>query len=56
MKQFKIAVGDEAALDEMSTHLTAARILIQQPSDNNTPKTFIKEMQHQRMINTPSRM
>ena len=37
VKQFKIAVGDEAALDEMSTHLTAARILIQQPSDNNTP-------------------
>ena len=30
-------MGDEAALDEMSTHLTAARILIQQPSDNNTP-------------------
>ena len=37
VKQFKIAVGDEAALDEMSTHLTAARILIQQPSDHNTP-------------------
>ena len=37
IKQFKIAVGDEAALDEMSTNLTAARILIQQPSDNNTP-------------------
>ena len=37
VKQFKIVVGDEAALDEMSTHLTAARILIQQPSDNNTP-------------------
>ena len=37
VKQFKIAVGDEAALDEMSTHLTAANILIQQPSDNNTP-------------------
>ena len=37
VKQFKIAVGDEAALDEMSTHLTNARILIQQPSDNNTP-------------------
>ena len=37
VKQFKIAVGDEEALDEMSTHLTAARILIQQPSDNNTP-------------------
>lgn len=37
VKQFKIAVGDEAALDEMSTHLTAERILIQQPSDNNTP-------------------
>ena len=37
VKQFKIAIGDEAALDEMSTHLTAARILIQQPSDNNTP-------------------
>ena len=37
VKQFKIAVGDEAALDEMATHLTAARILIQQPSDNNTP-------------------
>ena len=37
VKQFKIAVGDEEALDEMSTHLTAAKILIQQPSDNNTP-------------------
>ena len=37
VKQFKIAIGDEAALDEMSTHLTAARILIQQPSDHNTP-------------------
>ena len=37
VKQFKIAVGDEAALDEMATHLTAARVLIQQPSDNNTP-------------------
>lgn len=37
VKQFKIAIGDEAAIDEMSTHLTAARILIQQPSDNNTP-------------------
>ena len=37
VKQFKIAIGDEAALDEMSTHLTNARILIQQPSDNNTP-------------------
>ena len=37
VKQFKIAIGDEAALDEMSTHLTAAKILIQQPSDNNTP-------------------
>ena len=37
VKQFKIAVGDEEALDEMSTHLTAANILIQQPSDNNTP-------------------
>ena len=37
VKQFKIAVIDEAALDEMSTHLTAARILIQQPSVNNTP-------------------
>ena len=37
VKQFKIAIGDEEALDEMSTHLTAARILIQQPSDHNTP-------------------
>ena len=37
VKQFKIAVGDEEALDEMATHLTAAKILIQQPSDNNTP-------------------
>ena len=37
VKQFKIAVGDEAALDEMATHLTAAKVLIQQPSDNNTP-------------------
>ena len=37
VKQFKIAVGDEEALDEMATHLTAAKVLIQQPSDNNTP-------------------
>ena len=37
VKQFKIAIGDEQALDEMSTHLTAARILIEQPSENNTP-------------------
>ena len=37
VKQFKIAIGDEAALDEMATHLTAAKVLIQQPSDNNTP-------------------
>jgi hypothetical protein len=35
VKQFKIAIGDEATLDEMSTHLTAARILIEQPSENN---------------------
>ena len=37
VKQFKIAIGDEAALDKMATHLTAAKVLIQQPSDNNTP-------------------
>ena len=37
VKQFTIAVSDEQALDEMSTHLTAAKILIQQPSSNNTP-------------------
>ena len=37
VKQFKIAIGDEEALDEMATHLTAAKVLIQQPSDNNTP-------------------
>ena len=37
VKQFKIALGDEEALDKMSTHLTAAKILIQQPSDNNKP-------------------
>jgi hypothetical protein len=35
--QFKIPVGDEKALDEMSTNLTAAHVLIEQPSLHNTP-------------------
>ena len=43
VKQFKIAVGDEAALDEMATHLTAAKVLIQQPSDNNTPVFMVSK-------------
>ena len=52
VKQFKIAVGDEEALDEMSTHLTAAKILIQQPSDNNTPSSWLqKEEDHTRVKN-----
>ena len=51
VKQFKIAVGDEEALDEMSTHLTAAKILIQQPSDNNTPIQYTQEEDHTRVKN-----
>ena len=35
--QFKIPVGDEKALEEMSTNLTAAHVLIEQPSVHNTP-------------------
>ena len=35
--QFRILVGDEKALEEMSTNLTAAHVLIEQPSVNNTP-------------------
>ena len=37
VQQFKIPVVDEQALDEFATNLTAARILIEQPSVHNTP-------------------
>ena len=55
VKQFKIAIGDEAALDAMSTHLTASKVLIQQPSDNNTPIFMVTRKagphkQHKRFV------
>ena len=34
--QFKVTIGDEKALDEMSNHLTATHVLIEQPSVHNT--------------------
>ena len=37
VQQFKIPVIDEQALDEFATNLTAARVLVEQPSVHNTP-------------------
>ena len=35
--QFKVPIGDEKALEEMSTHLTTVNMLVEQPSVHNTP-------------------
>ena len=35
--KFKVSIADKKALDEMSTQLTIAHILLEQPSNHNTP-------------------
>ena len=37
VQQFKIPIDDEKSLDEFATDLTAAHVLIEQPSAHNTP-------------------
>ena len=35
--KFKVSIADKKALDEMSTQLTVAHILLEQPSNHNRP-------------------
>ena len=45
--KLKVSIADKKALDEMSTQLTIAHILLEQPSNHNTPIFLVAKQEGQ---------